>query len=219
MPHPTGGDADLFKARPGRLDKPVFGVGLFRTVLDRLRLEQDEPEVRDALERALKFGLVAQRAGQRRGATTACERHPGKGRRNVVAELSFDGKPVPPHRHAPSMARTDASTRESRANHLGDSVSSKWRGNSAFTQVNSAAGPKVWGRSHYRRTDKGKWTERMVLDMEAKELVQGIESGDAPLVVDVRTKPEFKRGHIPGAVNAPLGKILAKSGDLPRRRW
>ena len=58
----------------------------------------------------------------------------------------------------------------------------------------------------------------MVLDMEAKELVQRIESGDAPLVVDVRTKPEFKRGHIPGAVNAPLGKILAKSGDLPQEK-
>ena len=40
--------------------------------------------------------------------------------------------------------------------------------------------------------------------MKATELLQRIESKNAPPIVDVRTSPEDKSGHIPGAVSAPL---------------
>ncbi len=51
--------------------------------------------------------------------------------------------------------------------------------------------------------------------MKADELQRRIDAGDAPTVVDVRTSIEFKRGHVPGAVNAPLGKVLVNRVSLP----
>ena len=52
--------------------------------------------------------------------------------------------------------------------------------------------------------------------MKAKELLRRIESNHAPLVVDVRTGPEYRHGHIPGAISAPLGKILVNAAHVPQ---
>ena len=54
--------------------------------------------------------------------------------------------------------------------------------------------------------------------MDSKELLRRIESSDAPLIVDARTSIEFNRGHIPGAVSAPLGKILVNKVDLQNQQ-
>ncbi len=54
--------------------------------------------------------------------------------------------------------------------------------------------------------------------MEAKELQQRIDAHDAPLIVDARTSIEFKHGHVPGAISAPLGKILVHKAQLPNER-
>jgi hydroxyacylglutathione hydrolase len=54
--------------------------------------------------------------------------------------------------------------------------------------------------------------------VQAKELLARIESGRAPVIVDPRSELEFKRGHIPGAVNAPVRKILLKRAGLPQDR-
>jgi hydroxyacylglutathione hydrolase len=43
---------------------------------------------------------------------------------------------------------------------------------------------------------------------------QAIESG--ALLIDVRERSEFARGHLPGAMNLPLGEIGARAGDVPR---
>ena len=46
-------------------------------------------------------------------------------------------------------------------------------------------------------------------------LVLRIESGDAPLMVDVRQAAEFAQGHVPGAINIPhdvMGERLAELG-------
>ena len=51
--------------------------------------------------------------------------------------------------------------------------------------------------------------------MKAKELLKRIESKHAPVIIDVRTGFEFKRGHVPGAINAPPRKILLKTARLP----
>ena len=52
--------------------------------------------------------------------------------------------------------------------------------------------------------------------MKANELLKRIESKTAPVVLDVRTGIEFKRGHVPGAINAPARKILLKTAKLPK---
>jgi rhodanese-related sulfurtransferase len=51
--------------------------------------------------------------------------------------------------------------------------------------------------------------------MKRSELLRRIQSNDAPVVVDARSPIEFKRGHIPGAVNAPVSKILFGMARLP----
>lgn len=46
-------------------------------------------------------------------------------------------------------------------------------------------------------------------------------TGDAPdgaMVLDVRTKAEFDRGHLPGAVNIPLQELRARVGEVPTDR-
>ncbi len=51
--------------------------------------------------------------------------------------------------------------------------------------------------------------------MQASELLRRIQSNSAPVVVDARSPMEFRRGHIPGALNAPVLKILFKTAHLP----
>src|SRR6476661_8673690 len=52
--------------------------------------------------------------------------------------------------------------------------------------------------------------------MKAKELLKRIESKKAPVIIDARTGIEFKRGHVPGAINAPPRRILLKTAKLPK---
>ena len=52
--------------------------------------------------------------------------------------------------------------------------------------------------------------------MKQDELYQRIQSSTAPLIVDPRSASEFRTGHIPGAVNAPVRKILVNKSGLPK---
>jgi rhodanese-related sulfurtransferase len=52
--------------------------------------------------------------------------------------------------------------------------------------------------------------------MQARELLRRIEAKNAPVVVDTRSEFEFGRGHIPGAINAPLRKIMLNRATLPQ---
>ena len=52
--------------------------------------------------------------------------------------------------------------------------------------------------------------------MQASELVERIKSNNAPVVVDTRSEFEFGRGHIPGAINAPVRKIMLHRASLPQ---
>ena len=54
--------------------------------------------------------------------------------------------------------------------------------------------------------------------MRPQELAEKIAGGKSPAVVDVRTGIEFKAGHIPGAINAPIWKILLKLVSLPQNK-
>jgi rhodanese-related sulfurtransferase len=40
--------------------------------------------------------------------------------------------------------------------------------------------------------------------MQASELLKRINSNTAPVIVDVRFRSEFDRGHVPGAINTPF---------------
>jgi rhodanese-related sulfurtransferase len=52
--------------------------------------------------------------------------------------------------------------------------------------------------------------------MQASELLERIKSNTAPVVVDTRSEFEFRRGHLPGAINAPVRKILLNRAHLPQ---
>jgi len=52
--------------------------------------------------------------------------------------------------------------------------------------------------------------------MQASELLERIKLNNAPVVVDTRSEFEFRRGHIPGAINAPVRKILLNRATLPQ---
>jgi rhodanese-related sulfurtransferase len=52
--------------------------------------------------------------------------------------------------------------------------------------------------------------------MDASELLQRIESNSSPLIVDPRTETEFNKGHIPGAVNAPVRRIIVNRAHLSK---
>jgi hydroxyacylglutathione hydrolase len=54
--------------------------------------------------------------------------------------------------------------------------------------------------------------------MKANKLLKRIESKIAPVIIDARTGIEFKRGHVPGAINAPPRKILLKTVKLPKAK-
>lgn len=52
--------------------------------------------------------------------------------------------------------------------------------------------------------------------MQASELLQRIKSNRAPVVIDPRSEIEFKKGHIPGAINAPVRKLALNRAQLPQ---
>ncbi|HEX5773478.1 MAG TPA: rhodanese-like domain-containing protein [Geomobilimonas sp.] len=52
--------------------------------------------------------------------------------------------------------------------------------------------------------------------MDPRILAEKMDSEQPPTVIDVRTGFEFKAGHIPGAVNAPVWKILLRLVPLPQ---
>ena len=49
----------------------------------------------------------------------------------------------------------------------------------------------------------------------AAELAERLEAGDAPVVLDVRSRNEYGRRHIPGAVNIPHDELAKRLGEVP----
>ena len=54
--------------------------------------------------------------------------------------------------------------------------------------------------------------------IEPDALLAQIDSGTAPVVVDVRTQGEYDRGHVPGAVHIPFYSLLGHEDELPVSR-
>ncbi|MGA2563505.1 MAG: molybdopterin-synthase adenylyltransferase MoeB [Steroidobacteraceae bacterium] len=58
---------------------------------------------------------------------------------------------------------------------------------------------------------------RQVRHISASQLAQALASGAAPhSLIDVREPAEFVTGHLPGAINIPLGQIERSGAMLPR---
>jgi rhodanese-related sulfurtransferase len=51
-------------------------------------------------------------------------------------------------------------------------------------------------------------------DMTSVELQERLESGNAPMVVDLRAPVEFKIAHIPGAVNIPVTELEKRLDEV-----
>jgi rhodanese-related sulfurtransferase len=51
--------------------------------------------------------------------------------------------------------------------------------------------------------------------MQPRELLKRMKSKHPPAILDVRSGIEFRAGHIPGAIHAPMLKILFRMARLP----
>jgi rhodanese-related sulfurtransferase len=54
--------------------------------------------------------------------------------------------------------------------------------------------------------------------MSAGELDRLIKSGNAPVIVDVRSAHEYRQGHIPGAIHMPFWQSFFLAGELSAPR-
>jgi len=54
--------------------------------------------------------------------------------------------------------------------------------------------------------------------LKLKDLAKKIDSKQSPCVVDVRSGGEYRAGHIPGALHAPLLKTMLRLVRLPPDR-
>src|SRR5512144_2361118 len=49
-------------------------------------------------------------------------------------------------------------------------------------------------------------------------LLAAIDTGTAPVIVDVRTRREYEAGHVPGAIHVPFYALLVRPVAVPRER-
>jgi len=52
-------------------------------------------------------------------------------------------------------------------------------------------------------------------DVAADDLLEQIDRGRAPFILDARSRAEFLSGHVPGAVNVPFWLIPFRASSLP----
>ncbi|HSO04628.1 MAG TPA: rhodanese-like domain-containing protein [Candidatus Limnocylindrales bacterium] len=55
-----------------------------------------------------------------------------------------------------------------------------------------------------------------MIDQITPEQLQQLMATQSPTLVDVREVHEFRAGHVPGAINIPLGLLPVRLHELPR---
>jgi rhodanese-related sulfurtransferase len=45
-------------------------------------------------------------------------------------------------------------------------------------------------------------------EIDPEDLAATLANGESPRIVDIRTPQQFRRGHIPGSENLPLGRLI-----------
>ena len=53
---------------------------------------------------------------------------------------------------------------------------------------------------------------------DAKTLLEEIDAGTAPAILDVRSRMEFARGHVPGALHIPFWTLPARTSRISASR-
>ena len=53
--------------------------------------------------------------------------------------------------------------------------------------------------------------------MDTHTLADAIARGTAPAILDVRSRVEYQRGHIPGAVHNPFWRLSSRLREVPAR--
>jgi hydroxyacylglutathione hydrolase len=53
------------------------------------------------------------------------------------------------------------------------------------------------------------------MNIEPRDLALQIAGGRAPAILDVRSGPEYRRGHVPGAVHVPFWLLPFRLSRLP----
>ncbi len=51
--------------------------------------------------------------------------------------------------------------------------------------------------------------------ISANRLADRIQAGSPPLILDIRSRKEYARRHIPGAINIPLDELPTRMTELP----
>lgn len=49
----------------------------------------------------------------------------------------------------------------------------------------------------------------------ADEILASIRDGSCCAIVDVRSRAEYERGHVPGAIHIPFHRIRSRHADIP----
>jgi rhodanese-related sulfurtransferase len=47
-----------------------------------------------------------------------------------------------------------------------------------------------------------------------EELAEAVARGSSPVIVDVRSPQQYRDGHLPGAINIPLGELEHRASEL-----
>ena len=56
------------------------------------------------------------------------------------------------------------------------------------------------------------------MSISAADLLAQIEAGHPPVILDVRSRREFEKGHVPGARHMPFWAVSMRHGDIPGSR-
>lgn len=62
------------------------------------------------------------------------------------------------------------------------------------------------------------WQRRGVVHVSVHDVKAMLDTRQKPLIIDVREPSEFQSGHIPGAVNIPLGTLEKGVGSLDKQK-
>jgi rhodanese-related sulfurtransferase len=58
------------------------------------------------------------------------------------------------------------------------------------------------------------WKRQKTIVIKPDEVAVKITEGQPPVIVDVRSEKEFQAGHLPGAINIPLGELEQRQVEL-----
>ncbi len=75
-----------------------------------------------------------------------------------------------------------------------------------------------WGRISAGSRRSALANRMLVMDVSPKQLLAQIKDGSAPVILDVRSAPEFASGHVPGALHFPFWSALFRAGRLGAKR-